>query len=497
MPVHPFRTPRLLLHLCTLVFPLLFSLPGAAQPLDPIVSMAEKLKGNVVAIRATFPDGSTEQGFGFITGEQGSRLFIATAAHVVFNGREPSSVKVKFHNDISWVSATFKRHWDDPDDLALLEMTKPAWVNWKTDFSDFSPRDLQSVRFLGRYQGGEPRWLFPGSGEVFEVGSSNISFTINTILPGCSGAPLISAGGIIGLIVSDAGADSKALRLSRIRELFSNNGQYPYFGSQAAGATSSPTTQPTIQNPTSNPNLATPLQKLETDMALITGGTFTMGCKSGRDTDCYDDEKPAHEVRLRDFNIGKYEVTQAQWRAVMGSDPPELYNKGCDQCPVERVSWNDIQDFLKKLNTLTGKRYRLPTEAEWEYAARGGNQSRGYLYSGSNTIGDVAWYDANAKSGNTNGAQKTTRPVGTKKPNELGLYDMSGNVWEWCEDDWHDNYIGAPTDGSAWVDSPRGGVRVLRGGSWSLITRNCRAADRVRYNTSDRYVSGGFRLARD
>jgi formylglycine-generating enzyme len=155
-------------------------------------------------------------------------------------------------------------------------------------------------------------------------------------------------------------------------------------------------------------------------MVRITGAAFIMGCKSGRDTDCNDSEKPAHEVRLRDFYIGRYEVTQAQWRAVMGIDPPLLYNKGCDQCPVERVSWDDIQTFLKKLNILTGKRYRLPTEAEWEYAARGGNLSKGYLYSGSNTMGEVAWYDANAKLGNTNGAQKTTRPVGTKKPNELG-----------------------------------------------------------------------------
>jgi formylglycine-generating enzyme len=152
-------------------------------------------------------------------------------------------------------------------------------------------------------------------------------------------------------------------------------------------------------------------------MVRVAGGTFTMGCESAsRDGECYDSEKPPRTVRVSDFSIGKYEVTQAQWRAVMGSDPPELYNKGCDDCPVERVSWNDIQEFLRKLNELTGKRYRLPTEAEWEYAARGGSQSRGYLYSGSNNIGEVAWYDGNAKQGNTHGAQKTTRPVGQKKP---------------------------------------------------------------------------------
>lgn len=248
-----------------------------------------------------------------------------------------------------------------------------------------------------------------------------------------------------------------------------------------------------------NPALSSPLQKLEADMVRVAGGSFTMGCQSAqRDGECYDWEKPPRTVRVRDFSIGRYEVTQAQWRAVMGSDPPKLYNKGCDECPVEQVSWNDIKDFLTKLNTLTGKRYRLPTEAEWEYAARGGSQSqsRGFLYSGSNTIDEVAWYEGNYKSGNTFGSQKTTRPVGTKKANELGLYDMSGNVWEWCEDDWHENYNGAPTDGSAWVNSPRGGSRVLRGGGWSLGAWYCRVAFRVNYyfpsRGSDSY---GFRLA--
>ncbi len=246
-----------------------------------------------------------------------------------------------------------------------------------------------------------------------------------------------------------------------------------------------------VQTPATTPNkpnLPAAIQKLEADMVSVAGGSFTMGCKDAqRDGSCEDDEKPAHTVRVSDFSIGKYEVTQAQWRAVMGSDPSELYNKGCDQCPVERVSWNDIQDFLKKLNAQTGKRYRLPTEAEWEYAARGGNQSRGYLYSGSNTIDEVAWYDDNS-GGNT-------RPVGGKKHNELGLYDMSGNVWEWCEDDWHSNYNGAPTDGRAWVDSSRASNRVNRGGGWISVARYCRAALRDSNTPTFRSYSLGFRLA--
>ena len=204
---------------------------------------------------------------------------------------------------------------------------------------------------------------------------------------------------------------------------------------------------------------AAPIAQLEADMVRITGGSFTMGCKDAqRDGNCADDEKPSRTVQVAAFSLGRYEVTQAQWRAVMGENPS--YFKNCDNCPVENVSWNDIQEFLQKLNALTGKKYRLPSEAEWEYAARGGNQSRGYLYSGSNDPKEVAWFSENSGS--------KTQPVGGKKPNELGLYDMSGNVWEWCEDDWHGTYQGAPTDSRPWVDRPRGGSRVLRGGSWYI-----------------------------
>jgi len=231
--------------------------------------------------------------------------------------------------------------------------------------------------------------------------------------------------------------------------------------------------------------LPAPLQKLEADMITVVGGSFAMGCKSGRDTDCDDNEKPPHKVRVGNFAIGRYEVTQAQWRAVMSSNPSTFGN--CEECPVEQVFWNDIQDFLQKLNTLTGKRYRLPTEAEWEYAARGGNQSRGYLYSGSNTIDEVAWYDSNSG--------RKTHPVGGKKANKLGLYDMSGNVHEWCEDDWHSNYNGAPVGGSAWVDSPRGSYRVVRGGSCFRTAPLCSVAFRGYSTPAPLFGNIGFRLA--
>ena len=184
-----------------------------------------------------------------------------------------------------------------------------------------------------------------------------------------------------------------------------------------------------------------------------------------------DNERPQHQVTLSSFSIGKYEVTQAQWVAVMGNNPSEF--KG-DNLPVEMVSWNDIvgisgaymdingtryyeDGYVYKLNQLTGKRYRLPTESEWEYAARGGSKSKGYTYSGSDNIDDVAWYSGN----NT---PSGTKPVGTKAPNELGIYDMTGNVWEWCSD-WYGDYTATAKTNPTGPES--GHVRVFRGNSFS------------------------------
>ncbi|HMR43210.1 MAG TPA: SUMF1/EgtB/PvdO family nonheme iron enzyme, partial [Saprospiraceae bacterium] len=202
------------------------------------------------------------------------------------------------------------------------------------------------------------------------------------------------------------------------------------------------------------------------EMVLVEGGAFTMGCDPSRDGECETCEFPAHEVKVPTFYMSRYEVTQSQWHAVMGSNPHEPGFKGCDNCPVESVSWNDVQDFLKNLNRLTGKKYRLPSEAEWEYAARGGKKSKGYQYSGSNRLKAVSGVGDNYRG--------KTRPVGSLQPNELGLYDMSGNVTEWCQDVWHDNYEGAPTDGSAWMSGGRQGDYVFRGGSWSSIGGYCR-----------------------
>ena len=187
-------------------------------------------------------------------------------------------------------------------------------------------------------------------------------------------------------------------------------------------------------------------------------------------------------MTLSDYSIGETEVTQELWRAVMGNNPSHFSGSG--QLPVEDVSWNDCQEFIKKLNQLTGENFRLPTEAEWEFAARGGTMSRGYKYAGSNNINEVAWYDDNSNS--------RTHEVKTKQPNELGLYDMSGNVWEWCQD-WYGNYSSSAMSNPTGPSS--GSSRVFRGGSWSYGAWYCRVS--IRYFIDPSYGGSifGFRLA--
>ena len=217
------------------------------------------------------------------------------------------------------------------------------------------------------------------------------------------------------------------------------------------------------------------------DMVKVEAGTFMMGATSEMQNP-FDDEKPVHQVTLtNDYYMGKYEVTQALWQAVMGRNPSKF--KGVN-LPVEQVSWKDCQKFISKLNSMTGRKFRLPTEAEWEYAARGGKRSRGYQYSGSSTISDVAWYLGN-------GVGITTQPVGTKQANELGLYDMSGNVWEWCQD-WHDSYVSSPQTNPTGAVS--GKYRVCRGGNWFYDANACRSSTRNSGAPGDRNIFTGFRL---
>ena len=216
------------------------------------------------------------------------------------------------------------------------------------------------------------------------------------------------------------------------------------------------------------------------EMVKVEAGSFDMGATPEMENPDAS-EKPVHRVTLtNNYNIGKYEVTQALWQAVMGNNPS--YFKGED-LPVEQVSWNDCQDFISKLNAMTGKKFRLPSEAEWEYAARGGKKSRGYQYSGSNTLGDVAWNDGNSGS--------KTHAVGTKQPNELGIYDMTGNVWEWCQD-WYGSYSSSPQTNPTGAVSGSG--RVYHGGSWVSSARDCRSSYRGLSTPGARSFILGLRL---
>ena len=221
-------------------------------------------------------------------------------------------------------------------------------------------------------------------------------------------------------------------------------------------------------------------------MVKVGGGTFQMG---SNDSEADSDEKPVHSVTLSDYYIGETEVTQALWEAVMGSKPS--YNGGWtssyglgDSYPAYGVSWDDCRIFISKLNSLTGKNFRLPTEAEWEFAARGGRNSNGYKYSGSNTLGNVAWYTDNSGS--------QTHPVKTKQANELGLYDMSGNVWEWCQD-WYGSYSSESQTNPKGAAS--GSDRVRRGGGWDSDAGYCRVAFRNWGSPGNRIINLGLRLA--
>ena len=227
--------------------------------------------------------------------------------------------------------------------------------------------------------------------------------------------------------------------------------------------------------------VAAPLPGME--FVLIPGGSFMMG--SNEDSEDSNDEKPVHKVTLKSFRMQTTEVTQAQWKAVMENNPSKIIG---DSLPVHCVSWDECQEFIQKLNQMdSGKDYRLPSEAEWEYACRAGTTTP--YYSGMDETGLelVCWYKDN--SGDMN------HPGCMKEPNSWGLYDMHGNVWEWCEDWYHGNYNGAPANGSAWV-SPTGAYKVIRGGSWYYFAGPCRSANRFYQDPSSSRSDLGFRLVR-
>lgn len=213
------------------------------------------------------------------------------------------------------------------------------------------------------------------------------------------------------------------------------------------------------------------------EMVAIPGGSFEMGSTN------FDTSQPIHTVRVKPFHMGKYQVTQAQWKAVMGKNPSHF--KG-DTLPVEQVSWDDAKAFCRNLSEMTGNTYRLPSEAEWEYAARAGSTGDFCFGDNPNPLILFAWYKENS--------EKKTHPVGEKKPNAFWLYDVHGNVFEWCEDTWHESYKGAPDDGTAWVTGRDQQRRLLRGGSWFNNSINARAVYRVANPSELRFIHVGFRL---
>ena len=242
--------------------------------------------------------------------------------------------------------------------------------------------------------------------------------------------------------------------------------------------------QPVVQTSVNNSdNISIPVKDgISIDMVLVKAGTFTMGATPEME-DPYKNEKPKHRVTLtNDYYIGKYEVTQALWKAVMGSNPSVF--KG-ENLPVEKISWDECQEFINKLNDITGKTFRLPTEAEWEYAARGGNKSRGYQYSGSNILSDVAWYNDNSG--------RKSHIVGTKQPNELGIYDMTGNVSEWCQD-WFGSYNKSSQTNPIGPNSADGGYRVIRGGGFDSYPGNYHSSSRNKNTWFAGWYNLGVRL---
>ena len=232
--------------------------------------------------------------------------------------------------------------------------------------------------------------------------------------------------------------------------------------------------------PTTLPFPPLTLANLDQHMAEIEGGTFEMGGES-----LLDDAKPIHTVKVSAFALCRFPVTQSLWQAVMGDNPS--YFRGALR-PVEQVSWEDCHRFIREINQRTTGGYRLPSEAEWEYAARGGRYPDGTEYASSDHLDEVAWYDDNSL--------RESQPVGRKRPNALGLYDMSGNVWEWCQDHYHNDYKGAPSDGTAWEDYGDGAYRVLRGGSWYSAAVYSRVAYRAHIHPRYQSHDLGFRLAR-
>ena len=494
--------PYLLLILCVAY------LPGLQAQTDPVIQKAQSLVANVVRLEVKIEDGRTEKGFGFVTNESDGKLYLVTAAHVVHGDQfdlNHERISIYFSNSLERKIAR-EITWFEDEDLALLEVEKPAAYSWRYPFAASSFSNYDKVRFVGRNQ----RFNVLNGGEIIEIDGAQLFFTPSFILPGTSGAPLINASGIVGMITDDSVEGATALSIQEIRDLLQvPSGGSPYF----AGAAPVRDSDPVSPTPEERTNF-----EEENDFIRISGGTYRMGDQFNEGS---SNEKPVHKVTLSDFYISNHEVTffeYDQYCADTNAKRPDDESWGRGNRPAINVSWYDAvnycnwkseQDNLQKVYRVNGTTvsadwsangYRLPTEAEWEYAARnGGKQVR---FGNGKDIADANEMNFDARSDYKENYSRVgdykgkTMPYGSYQASPIGLYDMSGNVWEWCWD-WYDADYYATSDGAS---NPKGASsgqsRVVRGGSWFNVPNYCRASYRNWINPSFRFNYLGFRLVR-
>ncbi len=475
---------RFLLFLC-------FPLHLLAQALTPEQVMSEKVTPQVTAIHTEFESGYGEDGFGLVTGARDGKLFIATAAHVVEQSGESATIKVRFRDDYREYSAALIRsnsEWD----LALLECDAPSAFQRDPAIAGRQVERGDRALYVGR--NGE--WYVPTEaayGTVNQVRNDRIYVDVIGLSRGTSGAPLFTAQGVAGIIIEAETSQATAVQLDKAIDLLTNYGQYPFL-LQLTEASSRRNTD--SQSDRTNTPESTTRDMMEqgfvtTQFQLpgfeyVAGGRYARGCTPGQHG-CGADEKPMQRVDVSSFFIMQHEVTRAYWQEVVG-DLPRGNDPACMECPVVNVTYDEAVAFARRMQRKLDWPYvlRLPTEAEWEYAARGGQQSQNTLFAGSNTIYEVAHFISNSKN--------DVQVVGLLAPNELGLYDMSGNVEEWCQD-WYarDVYAsGQVLENPAGPD--QGTARVVRGGSVHGLDNDCRVARRKRASPGKGDPYRGFRL---
>ncbi len=421
---------------------------------NPCEHRCEGLKKNVLKISTLFTNGVEENGFGFVVGQRGSALFVATANHVV-DADNPKvraqEIKVGFFGRKGRMETAKRLQLSSiNEDLALLEVKCPEGYSWKRDFVSKNVERNTKVSFIGRGD----RWTVPTTNQNGVINSGEdvnheITIDITSVFPGSSGAPVVSEKGIVGMLISDNQTEAKALYIGRIKEIVEKWG---YWG-----------------------------MVVENKRVFVEGGFFRMGCSKGK-----GDQKPVHTIEINSFWMDKYEVTVGQYRKFCRetgrSMPPPPSWGWDDNHPIVNVTWREATSYANWASK------RLPTEAEWEYAARGGNKTKNYRYPGDNDPTKVAWYKATTGSG--------PKYVGTKKANEVLLNDMGGNVAEWCRD-WYksDYYAVSPRQNPKCTKISK--VKVVRGGSWFCGSKNLNPKNRVAITPKSRCDYVGFRLVSD